>query len=188
MLIALNGPPRSGKTTFSGFLLDALKAIHPRPWVESLEIARPFKQATNLLIGRPIPDCDKDEPLPELDGKTARDMNIALANLGESFSETIWVRAAMRDYDSNGVSVLDALGKRSQLKYLTDHMPPSELLIVRMVREGAVWSDGREPVEPLPAGYQLVVICNDRGLPWLKLMAKVKAQQIIHDMGDQWQD
>jgi len=133
MIIGLTGPQRAGKTTIL-CLLATKHRFHP------MSIAALIKDEAHRYVGKTYSDEEKDRPMPELGGKTPRDLYIQVGNLDETVRD-LWVKRMFRSQyqGPDEWHVIESVGK--QFQYTE---------IVRMcerARDGVVILDSRYSVD-----------------------------------------
>lgn len=170
IVIALNGAPRAGKTTFKDFLVKSYG-------FKDVKIATDFKEYVSNCLGRSMDDLEatKSEPVkfrrkyrsymtdptpvpPEL---TVRDLMIRAADVMEGVDEAFWMSKTTDQIVKDSVNdwgdvklprkvVIDSIGKRSQLAWLMMWMESKGLslngLIVVRPHRSSEEVDSEDPV------------------------------------------
>src|SRR5579883_581230 len=110
ILIGLNGPKRSGKST--------VVEVASELGVRSISISTPIKNSAHALVGSEFPDDLKDEPTDLLSGRTPRDLYRHIGAL-ISFVPHLWVdRAWAAQYKGTGNYIVDSVGTTDQWQRL----------------------------------------------------------------------
>jgi len=158
MIIALNGPPRAGKTTARNLLCWSHGCLF-------LDLSRPFKTFLNQSLGINQDDADfyKDKSVQFIDGvpheigsSSIRRAQIEIAAAVERVDPAVWVRRVVTDsYRPNGrIYVLDSIGKEMQWRWLTRHFGDEVILwtITRGSGQGfrhsGMYTDDRHHIVP----------------------------------------
>jgi len=147
MIICLNGPPKSGKTTAAKILESC--------GMEILDLSKPFREFIQNALGLTPHEMKiyKDSRILFETGVTIRSIQISIATEMERINPVIWVENAVRKafYDRN--YVLDSVGKVVQWEYLVKS--GHELVLWRIDDEDNskykyypnLFTDGRENID-----------------------------------------
>lgn len=141
-VIALNGPPGSGKDTVA----DWLTALE-EPIFHKTTFSLPLKLAHNAILNIAdweVNTIDKDVPLPILNHQyTLREFDILLAEefLKTHFGKDILVRlwfARLANYrpDISAIHIICGVGFEEELQPLIDFFGAEAILIIQLEREG----------------------------------------------------
>jgi len=130
MIICLNGPPSSGKTTAS-------KILQQKYGVKAIELARPFKKFVADCLGMDMQFCDDNKDNTDVlsglkgrDNITIRELQIAVASTIENADPCIWIKMAMTNPELTHKQhyVIDAIGKKAQWEWLVENFGPRLVL------------------------------------------------------------
>ena len=156
MIICINGPPGSGKTTAADVLCRDHGAIR-------LDLSQPFKKFIDWCYGIP-PEVSKQHKDTKnfFAGRggdkflSLRDIQIGVASVLEYGDPHVWIKIAVRGIKRDKTYVLDSIGKIAQWNWLAGALPAEELMVWG-IRDGdqfkcdqsriGLWKDGRERVE-----------------------------------------
>lgn len=150
-IIALNGPPGSGKDTAASALSQRFQAFH-------YKLSHPLKVAIPALLGiedRKVElENHKDEPMGVLFGKSFRELQIELSEkfikpvLGQAALASIAVQNIRNHIGPGRMCVVSDLGFQHEVDPLIRLVGKRNLLILQLVRDGCDFSkDSRSYVE-----------------------------------------
>lgn len=146
MIIGLTGVPRAGKT-------EVTKCFGELGY-QFASIGLEIKRHSHELVCREFSEEEKEVPQDHLNGKTPRDLYIAVGNLDE-FVHGIWVAKMFANQIipameyGNERFVIESVGKQFQwdaVKSFANKMGLSNTGIIEVKRPGADKWDNRSPV------------------------------------------
>lgn len=151
VIICLNGPPRSGKDTAASAISLALQAFH-------YKMSHPLKIAIPAFMGledrRLYLEENKDTPLPQLNGRTFRELQIGLSELwakplmGSSVFGQMAANNIRGHVGPNRVAVISDCGFAAEVPPLLKVVGQRNVLILQLVRDGCTFeNDSRSYIE-----------------------------------------
>ena len=142
MIIGLTGSQRAGKTTAWNYFHETHGAI-------KLSIGQAIKDISHKLLGTVFMEQEKDLSMPELNGKTPRDLYIHVGNMDE-FKHSLFVEEMLRQgYEGPGsVHVIESVGKPFQYLSILQHSMRNNdtCCILDIIRPGYEYKDSRRPI------------------------------------------
>lgn len=152
ILIALSGPPRSGKNEVTNRLRDTWGYTH-------LSISSYMKDLAHDIMKVSFSEEEKDIPKIILNGKTPRDLYIHLGGM-EQFNPYMFVTPVyqyirhMIENSDNHKFVIESIGRQAQWNFLIAERACKKMVIFNISREGTSW-DSREPVKDCFPTYNI---------------------------------
>ena len=151
VIVCLNGPPRSGKDTAASAVVSSLSAFH-------YKMSHPLKVAIPTFMGmedrKMYLEENKDTPLPQLFGKTYRELQIGLSELwakplmGAGVFGQIAANIIKGHVGPGRVAVISDCGFASEIPPLVKIVGPRNVLIIQLVRDGCTFeNDSRSYIE-----------------------------------------
>jgi len=146
IIIALHGPPRSGKNEF------VLLAQKELPFLDHFSLSSRIKEVAHKVMGAVFPESLKEAQLPSLNSRSPRDLYIHAGNF-DTFDPGLWAKHTSKEIlasnlPSEGiVAVIESVGKQPQWNELIQNLSAQfTLVLVEISRPGYSYTDNRSPI------------------------------------------
>ena len=170
-VIALNGPPGSGKDTVADWLLRSIFKIK-NPYCLHTKMTRPLKAAHKAILNideEKEAEEIKDIPLHILADKyTLREFDILLSeefmkpNFGKDIFGKLWIdnnRPYIKQTDT--IFIISDLGFQEELQPLINYFGAEAILIIQLERDGCSFENDNRSYVRVPSYPYFRVANND---------------------------
>lgn len=176
-IIALNGPPRSGKDTSCVILEQLLFQINPMLRVKIQPFSKPLKEAVHTALqifdergyiaAYDYFEAVKDQQMPEFLNMTPREAYIWFSEevmkprFGQDIYGRLWNRNFAAEHNSNTIWLIPDNGFRSEIESIASIAGAENLLRLRIVRRGFSFVNDSRSYYPNPENIKVADIVNN---------------------------